>query len=88
MKEYDKYFDEKIKLANREQRDFVTTLLKAGIFRKNERELKQRIDERVQRLYFLTGDGGTGKSFSYNVVYNFFLQNNGSVLVANCRLKS
>jgi hypothetical protein len=73
--EYEQYYNEKIKIATQEQIDFVTTLMAAGKFRKEERTQKQKIDARVQRLYFLTGDGGTGKSFSYNVVYHLFAFN-------------
>jgi hypothetical protein len=65
--QYRQYFDEKWALANPEQKMFVNLLLRNARAHFAERLSGQRQDGTSQRLYFLTGDGGTGKSFTYNV---------------------
>jgi hypothetical protein len=67
IEQYRQYFDEKWVLANPEQKTFINVLLNNARAHFAERLSGHRPDVSSQRLYFLTGDGGTGKSFTYNV---------------------
>lgn len=59
-----KHFQEK---ANDEQKAFFERIKTALIFRHNEHGKKKPYSPKFQRLHFLTGDGGVGKTFLYNV---------------------
>jgi hypothetical protein len=69
IEQYRQYFQEKWALANPEQKTFVNVLLSNARAHFAERLSGQRQDGTSRRLYFLTGDGGTGKSFTYNVFF-------------------
>ena len=65
--QYREYFKEKEAMANRDQLAFVNEVMPTARMVYQENMTGQRVDNTKQRLYFLTGDGGTGKSFTYNV---------------------
>lgn len=66
--EYKAYFDENIKKANAEQKEFITNIVEAAKVRAQERLKLIRYPElTLNRLHFLTGEGGVGKTFVYNV---------------------
>ena len=68
--EYKKHFDENIRKANSEQKNFVEMIINAAKVRALERVKEIRYpDSDLQRLHFLTGEGGVGKTFVYNVIY-------------------
>ena len=55
--------------ANKEQSDFIQDIVDAARARMNERTATKKVlgDPNMQRLFYLTGDGGVGKTFVYNV---------------------
>jgi len=59
--QYQAYYEEKYKNLNNEQSAFVDKIMKAV----DDREAKKR---NVNRYHYLTGDGGTGKTYVYNVI--------------------
>lgn len=72
--DYEKLYHEFYAKANVEQKEFFEIIKKALLCRKNEREQKKAIskkDAHIPRLHFLTGDGGVGKTFLYNVEFFF-----------------
>jgi hypothetical protein len=55
-----------------EQTDIVTEIMYSARVRYLERKANEsrptgRVDPDLRRLFFITGDGGTGKTFTYNV---------------------
>ena len=66
--EYKSYFDKNIKKTNSEQKDFISTIIDSAKLRAQERlKMIRYPDLKMQRLHFLTGEGGVGKTFVYNV---------------------
>jgi hypothetical protein len=66
--DYDALYRYFIAKANNEQLDFFKRFQAAVKRRIYEREHKKLPKEEIQRLHFITGDGGVGKTFLYNVI--------------------
>jgi hypothetical protein len=83
-RQYQEYYDSHYQLANDEQMAIVDEISNAANYRYSERQdciernRKGRYDiNNIIRRFFITGDGGTGKTFTYNVL----LQNFKTIIV-------
>jgi len=71
-KMYQEHYDKAIAKANRDQKNFIDSVTEAAKRVYEERKDPLWTDDgKNNRLFFLTGDGGTGKTFVYNV--NLFI---------------
>jgi hypothetical protein len=73
-RQYSDFYDSHWLLANDEQQNIVDQISEAASYRYFERQdcierkRKGRYDiNNIIRRFFITGDGGTGKTFTYNV---------------------
>jgi hypothetical protein len=75
-RQYQEYYDSHWLLANDEQKAVVDQISEAANYRYFERNdclergrkgLYKDFDKDIVRRFFITGDGGTGKTFTYNV---------------------
>ena len=57
--------------ANKKQGDFIILVVDAAQDRMNEGMAPKKVlgDANMQRLFYLTGDGGVGKTSVYNVCH-------------------
>jgi hypothetical protein len=73
-RQYQEYYDAHFHLANEEQMMILDQITEAANQRYYERQDCQRkgrypnhLFANIIRRFFITGDGGTGKTFTYNV---------------------
>ena len=70
--DYEKLHKQFAAKANDEQKAFFERIKTALSFRRKEHREKKPYIPKFQRLHFLTGDGGVGKTFLYNVSPPFY----------------
>lgn len=91
--QYRKFYDDNLLKQTMQQHSIVNEIMNSANARHLERlalESKRsfHVDDQLRRLFFITGDGGTGKTFTYNV-YITFITNYQILLIFianNCRL--
>ena len=71
--DYKNLHSEFIAKANTEQKDFFEKIKLELKARVNERKFKKLPPLNTKRLHFITGDGGVGKTFLYNVIVFYSL---------------
>jgi len=67
--DYNRYAVEKMEEATVEQKQYLDKYIAAARQRQAERLQQINVDLNMQRIYSLTGDGGTGKTRCYNVYF-------------------
>lgn len=65
--DYDKYFKENLPRATTEQKSLLREVQTVINQRIGERRNTASFTEANDRLFYLTGDGGVGKTYFYNV---------------------
>lgn len=67
VNDYAAYVDKNRRTANSEQQRIITEVTDAAEERVRERNQLSIVKKDMSRLFFITGDGGTGKTYTYNV---------------------
>jgi hypothetical protein len=63
---YKRDYDAQLSKCNQRQKDFVSKVMRT-VQRIRDAKRANSSFGHIQRLFYLTGDGGTGKTFTYNV---------------------
>jgi hypothetical protein len=64
---YQQIFKQNYQSTNPDQREFIDNAMHSAKVVNRERNGQAEHGSCVPRLFFLTGDGGTGKTYVYNV---------------------
>ena len=67
LADYDKFYRENVEKATQEQRAFLEMIQEVVMQRANERMKRAYFPQINNRLHHLTGDGGVGKTWLFNV---------------------
>ena len=65
--DYTNFAESTMENATEEQRKYLELYIKAAKQRKLERTREQPVDMNMKRIFHLTGEAGTGKTYCYNV---------------------
>jgi hypothetical protein len=72
--QYQAQFNQQYAICNVDQKDIITTVIKAAehvrweLRPENKNKRSEQYPAQIcHRYHFLTGDGGTGKTYAYNV---------------------